>query len=79
MTQFNERVTIYQYMDATLNHQAKAEIECKKDFRCANSCWGFPECFNQYDLEFNSRKYFYSFDAYNEVLLKRNTKTLKQY
>lgn len=31
MTQFNERVTIYQYMDATLNPQNKAEIERKSN------------------------------------------------
>lgn len=29
MTQFNERVTIYQYMDASLNNQMKAGIECE--------------------------------------------------
>lgn len=45
MTQFNERVTIYQYMDATLNHQNKAEIERKSTIIDNKESWlssGFP-------------------------------------
>lgn len=30
MTQFNDRVTIYQYMGATLNNQNKAQLENRK-------------------------------------------------
>lgn len=42
MTQFNERVTIYQYMDATMNHQNKAEIERRCTHKCHEWVYGFP-------------------------------------